>query len=129
MSLVTRVEIPQPKLGGKCWVLEQPGRYILEPGPGVLRTLAVTHAGSGSLIAFDGVPDERGRFPDLDVDEDDPRWWQRLGRPIYRACPVVMGSWMLDGGFMHGLTIFADGGGHGISCTASIVWMPYRRAG
>jgi len=51
-------------MGGKCWLLEAKGLYVLEEGPTLFRTLACTHAGSGGIVLIDGVPDESGRFPD-----------------------------------------------------------------
>ena len=80
---------------------------------------------AGGSIAFDGVPDERGFFPDDEMDPKNPDYFRRNGRPIYRANPVVMGSWMLDAGFLHGLTIHAVGEHSGVNAFASIVWMPY----
>lgn len=127
-----RITLATPKIGGKCFLINEPGLYVLEEGPGVLRTIPVTHAGSGSLVAFDGVPDADGRFPDDEMREFDdegarnPDFDARRGRSIYRATPAVMGSWMLDGGFYHGLTIHADGGAHGVALFATVVWMPVR---
>src|ERR1700678_3476955 len=65
----TRVELPVPPMGGKCWVLDRKGLFVLEEGPGTLRTIACTHAGSGSLICYDGLPDSRGFFPDEQMAE------------------------------------------------------------
>lgn len=133
-----RIVMPSPKLGGKCFLIKTPGLYVFEEGPGVLRTMAVTHAGSGSLVAFDGVPDDRGLFPDETMEEylvqpdgskmRNKQYDQRNGRAFYRATPAVMGSWMVDAGFYHGLTLLADGGGHGVAVFATIVWMPVRVA-
>ena len=112
-------------MGGKCFVLEQKGLFLMEPGPGTLRTIACTHAGSGQLIAYDGIPNENGFFPDHEMPADHPEYHCRNGRPIYRANPVVMGSWMLDAGFLHGLTIFVVGDQLTVNCVASVVWMPF----
>ena len=60
----TIIDLPLPPMGGKCWLLENKGLFVLEPGPGTIRTLAVTHAGSGSIEVIDGIPDENGFFPD-----------------------------------------------------------------
>ena len=114
-----------PPLGGKCWLLEDKGIFVLEKCSGVLRTIACTHAGSGSLAVIDGIPDENGFFPDHEMKEDHPNYHMRNGRPIYRATPVVMGSWMLDAGFFHGLTLLAKGGTDSACAIASIVWMPH----
>jgi hypothetical protein len=147
---VTYIDLPTPPIGGICWLLREKGLFVLERGPGVLRTIACTHAGSGALEAIDGVPDERGFFSDQDMaDPNDmmanlaesaaepdsdalhmkrlarsKAYAQRRGRPLYSASPVVMGSWMLDAGFLHGLTIRAAAGHDSVCAIASIVWMP-----
>jgi hypothetical protein len=132
---VVEIEIPTPPMGGKIWLLESKGLFILQRGPGMLRTIACTHAGAGALEAIDGVPDNDGFFPDREltefttVDGDQTRnmkFYARNGRPIYRATSAIMGSFMLDGGFYHGLTIRAQGGHQSSSAIASIVWMPVR---
>jgi hypothetical protein len=139
-GLVTHIDLPTPPLGGKCYLLKSKGIFVLERGPGVLRTIACTHAGAGALEAIDGVPDDGGFFPDQEMPDptdraaDYPtpdRWVSackayacRHGRPLYSASPTVMGSWMLDAGFLHGLTIRAAGGHEAAFCIASIVWMP-----
>src|SRR5262249_11131952 len=41
--------------------------------------------------------------------------------------PVVMGSWMCDGGFSHGLTLRAYGGVESAAAVASIVWVAFKR--
>lgn len=125
MAIITHVELPAPPMGGKCWLLEDKGIYVLERGPGTLRTDACTHAGAGQLIIYDGVPDENGYFGTEEMSESDPGYWSRNGRPIYKANPVVMGSWMLDAGFYHGLTIKATGGERA-AAIASIVWVAHR---
>lgn len=139
---VTEVDLATPPMGAKGWLLSEKGIFVLQRGPGTLRTLAITHAGSGNLEAIDGIPNDDGFFPaerDRQVmpertdAEDDAAFLQRLkvfhtrnGRPFYRANPIVMGSWMLDAGFSHGLTIRAEGGHDSTSAIATIVWMPYR---
>jgi hypothetical protein len=149
-SAVTHIDLPTPPMGGKCWVLKSKGLFVLERGPGVLRTIACTHAGAGALEAIDGVPDDNGFFRDQDMAEPNvanflhehdlatglsrpvpggydvaaKAYAVRQGRPIYSASPTVMGSWMLDAGFLHGLTIRAAGGHEAAMVIASIVWMP-----
>jgi hypothetical protein len=118
--------IPMPPMGAKCWVLERKGLFLLADTPGTLRTIAITHAGSGALIIYDGIPDEEGLFPDEHMPESDPLFLARNGRPIYKANPVVMGSWMLDAGFSHGLTLRAMGGHDPTAAIASVVWMPFK---
>lgn len=136
----TWLDIAMPPMGGKCWVLEDKGIFVLAEGPGVLRTIACTHGGSGAIEVIDGVPSADGFFDDERMTEPDPLkfetdvayfdalklWGQRRGRPIYKANPVVMGSWMLDGGFLHGLTVRAEGGTAAAAAIASIVWMPFK---
>lgn len=122
-SVVTRVTLPAPPIGGKIWLLNRKGIFVLEEGPGVLRTIACTHIGSGSIIVRAGLPNENGEFqppPAMDPGVE----VEYSGRPLYRANPVVMGSWMLDGGFTEGLTIQAEGGMDNNCAIASIVWMP-----
>ena len=115
--------LPMPPLGSKIWVLDKKGMFVLERGPGTIRTIACTHAGSGSLYAFDGVPDERGELPMESIEIPS---YMGNGRQMYKANPVVMGSWMLDGGFTHGLTILHKGGQYGTPAMAAIVWMPFK---
>lgn len=59
--------------------------------------------------------------------EDMKIYMRREGRPLYSANPVVMGSWMLDGGFIHGLTLRVAGGHESASAIASIVWQPFKK--
>lgn len=120
------ITLDTPSLGGKCWLLEDKGIFVLEKCAGVLRTIACTHAGSGSLAVYDGIPNENGFFPDHEMPDTDPNYHMRNGRPIYRATPVVMGSWMLDAGFFHGLTLLAKGGTDSACAIASVVWMPFK---
>lgn len=140
---VTEIDLPTPPMGGKAWLLSEKGIFVLQSGPGTLRTIACTHAGSGNLQAIDGIPDDNGFFPDgeqvLPVrshDESDAEYLGRLkvfhsrnGRAFYGANPIVMGSWMLDAGFMHGLTLKVDGGHDSTSAIATVVWMPFRQRG
>ena len=142
---VVDVNLPTPPMGAPAWLLSEKGIFVLHRGPGTLRTIACTHAGSGNLEAIDGIPDDDGFFPaerermEQPVraeGEDDATFMARLkafhtrnGRPFYRANPVVMGSWMLDAGFNHGLTIRAAGGHDSTSAIATVVWMPFRQRG
>lgn len=122
---VQHIEIPMPEIGSKAWLLESKGIFVLERGPGMLRTIAFTHTGSGRIDAYDGVPDpETGRFPQEDLPLGDPDYATANGRCIYRC--NNMGSWMMDGGFRHGLTIFAIGGTESVCAIATIVWLPVR---
>lgn len=137
--------LPTPASGGKIWLLERKGLFVLERCPGTLRTLAVTHAGAGGIEAIDGIPDDNGHFPDDHMAEPEmptpfpieggaevirayvkarQAYDCRNGRAIYQATQAVMGSWMLDGGFMYGLCIRALSGHSSSSVVASVVWMP-----
>ena len=147
-----RIELPMPPMGGKAWLLERKGTFILETGPGTIRTIACTHAGSGQIQVFDGIPDERGFFPDEDMEipsaytvdeltalregapvndalaekmEAMKRYATRNGRPFYHANPIVMGSWMMDGGFHHGLTIIVSGEHATVNPFATVVWAKF----
>jgi hypothetical protein len=131
-TIIRRIRLPQPKMGGKMFLIQEPGLYVFEEGPATLITLAVTHAGSGTILGYDGVPDENGRFPDEEMQEwmpdgsRNPDYDTRNGRAIYRATPAVMGSWMASGGCFHGLVIHADGGGHSVCPFATVVWNAYK---
>ena len=110
-----------------------------------MRTIACTHAGAGALEAFDGIPDVGGHFPGDNMEEPAPlrpgstqaqidehkqrriAYDTRNGRAIYQAPAAIMGSFMMDGGFLHGLTIRATSGHASVSTVASIVWMPVRQ--
>lgn len=115
--------LAMPPLGGKCWLLEAKGQFLLERTAGTLRTIACTHAGSGTLLLYDGIPDDAGLFPDEGKDIPNAN-----GRLLFKANPAVMGSWMLDAGFQHGLTVRATGGQPGTPALASIVWVPFKKA-
>lgn len=125
---------PQPPMGGKVYLVDRPGLFVLEVGPGTLITDACTHAGGGAMRILDGVPNDDGYFPALPQAIDFPTpsdyreaFGRRHGRELLRKSPVVMGSWMLNGGFHHGLTIEVSGAHDGcVAPVASIVWMPFR---
>ncbi len=123
-GVVTYVNMPTPSMGGKTWVLNKRGIFVLETGPGLIRTIACTHAGAGSLLAHDGCPDEDGFFPESEYDEDHPLYHMRPGRYLYKAHPAVMGSWMIEGGYFHGLTLVATGGHNATVPVATVVWIP-----
>ena len=127
-----RIIVPQPPMGCKCFLIEKPGMFVLEEGPGTLITDACTHAGAGALTIIDGVPNEQGFFPDEPIREhyDEVMFHElmgkRHGREMVRFPVVVMGSWMLNAGFHNGLTISVAGGHSDLSPIATIVWMPFR---
>lgn len=122
-SKVMRIVLPSPKIGGKAWLLNRKGIFVLEEGEGVLRTIACTHIGSGSMIIRNGLPNENGEFQPIPEMEEGVET-EYSGRPLFRANPVVMGSWMLDAGFSEGLTIQAEGGMDNNCAIATIVWLP-----
>lgn len=150
-----RIFVPAPLMGGKAWLLDRKGLFILEDGPGTIRTIACTHAGSGHIKVFDGIPDERGFFPGGDMQEpegfneqellairenreDDlpDIWWKRQalteyasrnGRVFHQANPIVMGSWMMDAGFHHGLTIEVTGSQEAVNPFATVVWAKFQQ--
>lgn len=122
-SKVVRVLLPAPRIGGKAWLLNRKGIFVLEEGPGVLRTIACTHIGSGSMIVSNGLPNDNGEFP-LRQSFTPGSEEEYNGRPLFRANPVVMGSWMMDAGFSYGLTIQAEGGMDNNCAIATIVWLP-----
>jgi hypothetical protein len=103
-------EIPEPIIGGKGIATGDGdfgkfGNFLLQRGPGVLRCIACTHTGSGHLRLFDGVewPEKRLLFP---------------------LSPTVLGHWMLDVGFNHGLILEHWGK---MVCFATIVWVPWKQ--
>lgn len=120
-GLLDLSDMKVPPIGGKCFLIQAKGLYVFERGPGTLRTMAITHAGSGSLVAYDGLPDERGAF--IDNAEDSTQ----DARPLFKANPVVMGSWMLDAGFVNGLTVSVKGGHGDVPAFVTIVWYPFNR--
>ena len=143
-SLAARLPIflnlPRPPIGNKVLLIKERGMFVLERGPAALMCLAVTHAGSGGIVAYDGVPDKHGQFPtpteelfqvDLYSDETARRQalidWesQKNGREIYYAMPAVLQCWSLQAGCAHGITILSSGE---LTCTPpvlTVVWMAF----
>lgn len=143
LRVYTEISLPLPPLGGKCWVLSSKGQFLLERGPGMLMVVNCTHSGSGTCEFFDGVPNESGlfaprkinvrEFGDITAPGESSRYgdkfhFVRNGRSLKRDNPTIMGAWMMNAGFFHGLTVRHYGGQSSLSCNASIVWMPYKRA-
>ncbi len=143
------IMVPQPPMGCPSYLIERPGMFVLHVGPGTLITDACTHAGAGSMMIYDGVPDENGYFPEAPPVPEEGKAWQvrtadgfrladlsewreaygrRHGRELLRKSPVVMGSWMLNAGFHNGLTVDVSGGHEGMAPVATIVWTPFRGA-
>lgn len=126
---VEQVTLSYPTIGSKCWLLQKKGIYVLERGPGVLRGIACTHAGSGTLSVIDGLPDEHGFFHEQEelaaTQGFSPETSEFNGRVLFHANPAVMGMWMLDGGFKYGLTLIAEGGTEAAAVIATFTWLPY----
>lgn len=95
------LNIPTPPVGGKCICLDHMGSFMLARGAGILRSIAVTNAGSAYMTLYDGLSP---------VD----------GRPLFVFAPVVLGCWMLDIGFEKGLVVELEGGFVPMS---TIVWV------
>ena len=75
------------------------------------------------MIVRNGLPDANGEFP-WRGPEVPGQEGEYDGRPLFRANPVVMGSWMMDAGFTYGLTVQAEGGMDNNCAIATIVWLP-----
>ena len=103
---LTRIELPEPIVGGKGWCVEGIGNFLLEEGPGVLRAIACTHTGSSYLTIYDG----------LTLAE---------ARPLFRMQPTVLGHWMVDLGFNEGLILEVGGK---MTPFSTIVWLKHRQA-
>ncbi len=125
---ITLIKMPTPKLGAKTYLLKKGGIYVLEPGPGALQAIAVTHAGTGSMSIYDGVPDDRGNFPDSEMLETDNGYYARNGRDVFQMSPILMGMFMLNAGLFHGLTVKCFDGQHGVSTRLTLAWVPYKSA-
>ncbi len=124
---VYRIELPEPRMGAKCYLIETKGVYILESGPGTLRSLACTHVGTGAITVHDGIPDERGFFEKKALlDPYSPDYLTANGRRLFKMTPQVMGFWALDAGFQNGLTIISDGGTSGIPVFISVAWIKFK---
>ena len=124
---VHRIVLPEPKMGSKCFLIETKGVYILETGPGTLRSIACTHVGTGALTIHDGIPDDRGFFErDALLDPYSPKYLAANGRRIFKMTPQIMGFFATDAGFQHGLTVVADGGAGGIPVFLSIAWVKFK---
>lgn len=56
------IQIREPEMGAKGFLIEDNGLYVLATAAGLLRGMACTHAGSGIMVAHDGVPNGDGFF-------------------------------------------------------------------
>jgi hypothetical protein len=123
---IFKVHLPMPPLGAKCLAIAKKGVYIMEECSGTLISVMCTHAGAGIMLGADVVPDERGYFQTYSPDPEDPD--QDLTKPgleLYHAHPAVMGAWLLNGGFHHGLTMVFGAGHDSCPTVASVTWMPF----
>lgn len=130
-KLVT-IELPKPKMGSKGWLLDRWGNFNLEQGPGVLRGIACTHTGSGTLEVVDGIPNEDGFYPDEEIVNKGslhPDYNTANGRMVFKSPGSVMGMWTLNVGLYHGLTIHAYGGTDSAPPCITFIWEPYKILG
>jgi hypothetical protein len=139
----TFVEIEEPLIGSKIICLRERGKYVLETGPTLFRSMACTHAGSGGVVVYDGVPDNDGFFPERVIAElnFDPNHepteeeirtaraaqWNYNGREVYYAHPACMGMWMLDGGCHYGLTIESRGTHENSAPVITVTWQKHKQ--
>ncbi len=117
-------------MGGRCWLLDRKGIFVLERGAGTFRICCCTAAGSGGITVYDGLPDANGFFPDGAMPANDPDYNRRNGRPLLWLHPCVMGAWPVDGGFEHGLTVIATSSTphsplSGPKAIATFTWLKY----
>lgn len=78
--------IPDPIIGGKAWVCEASGIYLLQRGPGALRFVACTHTGSAYVRLWDSLDYNHGNM-----------------RQMFPLAPTILGAWNPDAGFNDGL--------------------------
>lgn len=89
------IQVREPEMGAKAFLIEQEGLYVLAMGPGVMRGIACTHAGTGALIAHDGVPNGSGFFenrdrPPMAPGGSDEIW--KCPRCRGEQCPLCFGA-------------------------------------
>ncbi len=121
-----RIEVPEPRMGSKCYLIERKGIYVLEVGEGVLRSIACTHIGSGSTLFSDGVPDEHGYFGNERMDPYSREYMTSNGRKLQAMSPQIIGFQALDAGFRHGLTVSCIGGTMGVPVFISVCWIKHK---
>lgn len=134
------IRVKKPLIGNKVYLIKERGLFVLEEGACSIRGMACTHAGSGGIVVYDGVPRTDGHFeapPEelfkVDLYETEEQRAQALkdwednrdGREIYYAHPAVMGMWMLDGGCNHGLTIMSSGEHSATPPVLTITWQKF----
>jgi len=121
-----RVKLADPPIGGKSFLIRQKGVFVLEEGPGMLQICNITHGGAGEMSIYDGVPGETGHFPDEMMAESHEKFGQHNGRAFSQFSPVYMGAWMMNAGFVHGLTVIMEGSD--VPAFATLVWTPFKKA-
>lgn len=123
---IHHIVLPIPKMGSKGWVLDEFGNFLLEAGPGILRGLACTHTGSGSLELIDGVVDDKtGFYPtaiEILKNHLHPAYHSCNGRRLFFSSGSVMGMWTLNIGFHHGLTVHAKLGHKAAPPCVTLIW-------
>lgn len=135
------LSIAKPPIGNKCFLVKERGMFVLESGPGSIRAMACTHAGSGGIVIYDGIPDKNGMFEDHPPEElfkvdlyasEEERakallsWSQnKNGKEIYYAHPAVLGMWQIDGGCQHGITLISSGELSNAPPIITVVWQSW----
>ncbi len=128
------IYIPQPPIGNKIHLILQRGLFVLERGEGVWLGMSCTHAGSGGVVVYDGVPNDDGFFPEppaRPMDTAPPEEWLEYykamgcynGRPLSYAHPASMGMHIFSGGFWHGLTVKAVGEMEATASILTFTWL------
>lgn len=117
---IFHIDLPKPRIGNKISYFSQTGMYVLEKGPVTWRAMANTHQGTGNITVYDGVPNDKGHFP------NEPAVVELIknGRIVFNANPPILGMWMFDGGLYHGLTIVIEGGLANITPSITVTWAP-----
>jgi hypothetical protein len=140
-----RIKIRQPPIGMKWHCIKEHGMFIFETEPTNVSGIACTHAGSGAVVIYDGLPDKDGIFEDsinahLWVPKDPTpeeraaaeeryaeEYYNRNGRDVYYANPCVMGMWMFNGGLNRGFTVLSKGDNPTTAPVLSITWHVERK--
>ncbi len=89
------IQVREPEIGSKGFLIEKDGLFVLSTGPGLLRGIACTHAGSGMLVVHDGVPTSNGFFENrghrqMAAGSSDEIW--RCARCDGAQCPMCFGA-------------------------------------
>ena len=102
----------------------------MQRGAALWRGISCTHAGSGVVAIYDGIPNDKGFFPDEPIAKIDENGVHILedydGRLLHYANPSVMGMWMYDAGCLYGLSILIRGEHSAVTPVLSVTWLPYK---